>query len=153
MKSLLTSYWREHIRSFIVVHHGKKEFVWILLIVSPGVCQDCVLIISLPIKKSQCIQQWNWDSHVIKYAGSKIVYHSVDVDKHNLYGVFFLIHNLYCDIIKNTKQHYFLWTKKSIKSYLWAKKSINIFNLLLSWIMYLTSEINNMQAKTWNHWS
>lgn len=52
LKSSLNLYRREYVRSFIIVHHGEKEFVWILLIVSPRVCQDCVLIICLSIKKT-----------------------------------------------------------------------------------------------------
>lgn len=136
MKSSLNLYRREYVRSFIIVHHGKKEFVWILLVVSPRVCQDCVLIICLSIKKNPM-----YTIMELRQSWLNILDPKLYINRWAKFALFyFVIHNLlqYFNIIKSPKQHYFVEQTISLKLFM-NKKSIKIFNL----IMHNTPDIRN----------
>lgn len=131
MKSSLKLYRREYFRSFIIVHHGEKEFVWILLIVSPRVCQDCVLIICLSIKKPPMYTAMELRQSWLNILDPKLYINRYR--KQNLHCFIFLFiiyYNISIFIIKSPKQHYFVEQTISLKLFM-NKKSIKIFNLIM----------------------
>lgn len=114
MKSSLNLYRREYVRSFIIVHHGEKEFVWILLIVSPRVCQDCVLIICLSIKKTPMYTAMELRQSWLNILDPKLYINRYR--KQNLHCFIFLFIIYYnISIFKESQTTLFCWTNNLSK--------------------------------------